>query len=441
MDVLLRGYSVSPETWFYLSTLLIIAVYFRFNRLWSLRNLDLALLLLSAPGILLVRKLDVPFWGYVWLFVVTGLYLARLLADPILQRRPQLSQNLNAGGLIFLCASAFVFLSTKAITEALPESTVVTVEHTKALINRENLPEPPELAEGPAPGPAATLLAAPVEIVFADLAARILSILTHGAVVAGLIVSGKKLFGDIHLGLASATLYMLLPCTAYDVGSFTHVLPAALIVWAIVFYRHPIVAGVFLGLASGAMFFPVFLLPLWFEFYGRRGRWRFGIALAAVALVLVGSLALTSRDGPTFINKTLGSIDLQVLAFRAPDAPSIVPSFWNNNTQLSYYRLPVIALYCIQLALLTWLPRQKNVEHLLAHSTAIILGTQFWYTQQGGTYLLWYLPMLLMVMFRPRLLHLVPPDQSLDENASQIRDRSSAEPNPTLGSVRSQLYR
>jgi hypothetical protein len=437
MDVLLRGYEVNKETWFYLSTLLIIAVFFRFNRFWSLRNLDLVLLLLPAPGLLLVNILPEPFWAYVWLFAVSGLFLARLLADPILQRRPQLGQNLNAGGLIFLCASAFVFLATKSITETLPPSTEVTVEHSKALINRESRPDPPEVASEPAPGPAATLLAAPVEFVFENLAARILSILTHGAVVAGLIVAGKKLFGDVHLGLASSTLYMLLPGTAYSVGSFNHVLPSALIVWAIVFYRSPIVAGVFLGLASGAMFFPVFLLPLWFVFYGRNGRWRFSVALAGVALVLIASLALTSRDGPTFVNKILGSIDLEVLAFRSDDESK---GFWQAG-YMSYYRLPVIALYCIQLAVLTWLPRQKTVEHLLAHSTAIILSTQFWYTQQGGTYLLWYLPMLLMVVFRPRLLHLVPPDQSLEENASAIRDRATGDSAPTLGSVRSQLYR
>jgi len=436
MDVLLRGYEVNKETWFYLSTLLIIAVFFRFNRFWSLRNLDLVLLLLPAPGLLLVNILPEPFWAYVWLFAVSGLFLARLLADPILQRRPQLGQNLNAGGLIFLCASAFVFLATKSITETLPPSTEVTVEHSKALINRESRPDPPEVASEPAPGPAATLLAAPVEFVFENLAARILSILTHGAVVAGLIVAGKKLFGDVHLGLASSTLYMLLPGTAYF-GSFNHVLPSALIVWAIVFYRSPIVAGVFLGLASGAMFFPVFLLPLWFVFYGRNGRWRFSVALAGVALVLIASLALTSRDGPTFVNKILGSIDLEVLAFRSDDESK---GFWQAG-YMSYYRLPVIALYCIQLAVLTWLPRQKTVEHLLAHSTAIILSTQFWYTQQGGTYLLWYLPMLLMVVFRPRLLHLVPPDQSLEENASAIRDRATGDSAPTLGSVRSQLYR
>ncbi len=438
MDVLLQGYSVSPPTWFYLSTLLILAVFYRFNRFWSLRNVDLVLLLLAAPGLLFAKNESTRQLGYIWLFSLSGLYLARLLADPILQRRPQLGQNLNSGGLIFLCAAAFVFLSTKAITDTLPDSTKATVQQADDLLKRTNVPELPHVQGEPAPGPAASLLAAPVEFMFEELAARILSILAHGAVVAGLIVAGKKLFGDVQLGLAAATLYMLLPGTAYDVGKFNHVLPAALIVWAIVYYRKPVVSGVFLGLASGAMFFPVFLLPLWFAFYGRRGSLKFGIALGAVALILVGSLALTSRDGSTFVDKILGSVDLEVLAFRS-DATG--EGFWKQSEYLSFYRLPVIALYCMQLVLLTVFPRQKNVEHLLAHSAAIIISTQFWYTQQGGVYVLWYLPMFLMVVFRPRLLHLLPPDLSLEANTTSIRDRKASEAPIATGGVRSQLYR
>ena len=69
MDVLLKGYSVNPPTWFYLSTLLILAVFYRFNRIWSLRNVDLVLLLLAAPGLLFVRNVDSRQMGYIWLFV------------------------------------------------------------------------------------------------------------------------------------------------------------------------------------------------------------------------------------------------------------------------------------------------------------------------------------------------------------------------------------
>jgi len=38
-----------------LSSLLMIGVYFKFSRFWSVRNIDLALLILSAPGLLMVH--------------------------------------------------------------------------------------------------------------------------------------------------------------------------------------------------------------------------------------------------------------------------------------------------------------------------------------------------------------------------------------------------
>ena len=37
------GYSLNDSTWFYLSFLLILAVYFKFSRFWSIRNVDLLL--------------------------------------------------------------------------------------------------------------------------------------------------------------------------------------------------------------------------------------------------------------------------------------------------------------------------------------------------------------------------------------------------------------
>jgi hypothetical protein len=60
------------------------------------------------------------------------------------------------------------------------------------------------------------------------------------------------------------------------------------------------------------------------------------------------------------------------------------------------------------------------VEVLLAQSTAAVVGTQLWYTQKGGVYLLWYLPLMLMVVFRPRLIHL-----RMLESAEPVGDQAS----------------
>ena len=64
---------VELTTWVYLSSLLTVAIYFKFSRLWSVRNLDLLALIALAPGLLLIDYGgDVKYYGYIWLFGVGG---------------------------------------------------------------------------------------------------------------------------------------------------------------------------------------------------------------------------------------------------------------------------------------------------------------------------------------------------------------------------------
>jgi len=402
MDVVLAGYEVNGPTWFYLSLLLIVAVYFRFTRVFSLRNVDLGLLLSASPGLLLLRPendAQLHVVGHTWLFVITCLFLVRLFIDGTLKRRPYLGQNLNAHGLGFLCASVLVFLSAKAITESLPEATHVSVQQADALIHR-TATDPESGASEVTAGPAVPLITAPVAYVFDDLAAKILAILGHIAVVTGLWFIGRNLFNDTGLGMAMATMYLLLPCTAYNVGEFNHVLPSALIVWAVVCYRRPLISGILLGLACGAMFFPVVLLPIWAAFYGKQGAKKFAIALVCVALVLTASLALTSSDPDSFYRKTIGTLNMAVNLFS--DTPH-GGGFWEDAGYFSPYRIPVMTAYFIAVIIMTIWPRRRSLEVLIAQSAAVVVGTQLWYTQKGGVYLLWYFPLLLMVVFRPRL--------------------------------------
>lgn len=412
MDVILRGYAVNDATWFYLSLLLIMAVYFRFNRVVSLRNLDLGLLLSIAPGLLLVR-MNYPF-GDVWLLVVTGLLLGRLFFDSFWKRRPLFEQNLNSAGLAFLAVAAFTFLMSQVITEAPPPSAVETVRRADEMLKRQDTtPEQPVTPDAQ-PGPTARLLAAPVvqtsglvagssedRWAVEQMAARSVAVLAHLAVVLGLWFLGKRLFADTNTGLAMATLYLLLPCTSIDVGKVNHVLPAALIIWALVAYRTPSISGGLMGLACGSLLFPVFLLPLWAVFYGRRGAVRFALSLCLVGTVLMSSLLLTSADSHSFTKQILGSIDWSSLTLN-----SEAVGVWKDR---EVYRIPVIVAFFVMLIVLTFLPREKNLEHLIGHSTAIVVATQLWYPQQGGAYVLWYLPLLLCVMFRPRLTNQTPP--------------------------------
>ncbi|MBM4090225.1 MAG: hypothetical protein FJ276_12505, partial [Planctomycetes bacterium] len=53
-EVLFHYEKIDPTTWVYLASLLIVGLFFKFGRFWSVRNLDLILLILLAPGLLLV---------------------------------------------------------------------------------------------------------------------------------------------------------------------------------------------------------------------------------------------------------------------------------------------------------------------------------------------------------------------------------------------------
>src|SRR5262245_58349682 len=55
-EILFHYHKIDPATWVYLSSFLMIGLFFQFNRFWSVRNLDLILLILLAPGLLMVNE-------------------------------------------------------------------------------------------------------------------------------------------------------------------------------------------------------------------------------------------------------------------------------------------------------------------------------------------------------------------------------------------------
>ncbi len=83
-DILFHYYRVNPTTWFYLASLLSIALFFKFNRVLSVRNLDLVGLILLAPGLLAVEyggykaSMAAQQLGFIWIFTVSGIFLLRL---------------------------------------------------------------------------------------------------------------------------------------------------------------------------------------------------------------------------------------------------------------------------------------------------------------------------------------------------------------------------
>ena len=475
-DYLLNYHSVNTNTWVYLSSLLMIGLFFKFGRFWSVRNLDLVLLIFLAPGLLLVhhgqlelrKELqvkqiqaeankkkaiaskgkgrkdkgngkqqsnkqitnkkeiktedkdkdpkgqsagldDAPFrpkdsdgrrltrGGYIWVLVVSGLFLGRLLADSTMVRRPLLDPNLSTGGLIFLGCSLFVFLMANLIgSPGEPNRFRVDGADGTSTVQRQG----PGYAILDYFPPIRTFVGGertPSQMRAAnETAAKILAIASHLAIVMGMVVIGFRHFENTKMGLGAALIYLMLPYTAQMTGRVDHVLPAAMLVWAVVSYRHPIGAGIFIGLATGMVYYPLFLLPLWISFYWRRGVWQFVIGLVATLALMAMILAFVSNDLRAF-----GENIQQMFGLWRP-AMEGLQGVWGLGWS-PFYRLPVLALFFVLSGTLAMWPAQKNLGTLLCCSAAVMVAIQFWHGFGGGLYMAWYLPLTLLTIFRPNL--------------------------------------
>jgi hypothetical protein len=63
----------------------------------------------------------------------------------------------------------------------------------------------------------------------------------------------------------------------------------------------------------------------------------------------------------------------------------------------------VLIAYLALVVITTFWPADKNLGELIALSAALLVASQFWFLDEGGTLVLLYLPLVLLMMFRPNL--------------------------------------
>ena len=63
----------------------------------------------------------------------------------------------------------------------------------------------------------------------------------------------------------------------------------------------------------------------------------------------------------------------------------------------------MLVTFVVMMATLALWPPPKNLGTLLSCSAAVLLGSQFWKAHNGGLFMAWFLPLLLLVVFRPNL--------------------------------------
>jgi hypothetical protein len=386
-------------------------------------------------------------------FVVLALsviLIVRLTFDESLTRRPRLEQNLNQAGLTFLFFPAFTILMTGVFLKDPPVRNIDSVKSGVALLQGHESSDVTAAGDQATPPATETIIAAGAAKVAElsgqvdsvenrdasgrtsteEMIARILVVVAHTTVVVGLMYIGRKHFCSAQLGVSMCCLYLLLPCTAFNVHELSHVVPGACLTWAFAMYRKPAVAGVLLGLACGTLFFAVFLLPLWAVFYGRKGSLRFGISLGAVAAVVLMTFALTSATTDSFVSKLVMTANWT--AYRLFDAATPMSESAIGHV---FLRIILAALFFVMFVAMTVIPRKRNLENLLANSTALIVAAQLWYPEDVGSYVLWYLPLLMLVMFRPRLDRFVPPEADHSHTMQRPSDQQTQQGAGTLSRV------
>lgn len=449
-------YDVSPTTWFYLSALMITGIFFKFYRVLSVRNMDIAALLFFGPSMLLMMFGYVQA-GYIIMFCMTLFYAIRLLLDGLMVRRPLLEPNLDSSGMRFTCISLLIFLAGSiAISvcplEIKPGSELMTQQplSLENALRISQIKNQQELTDSAQRGPgypwfhefALTPLssAAPVPEVkepsqvennthgsdaadnFASLSptlnptpsslssttalnlneshvywTKILAIMGHILIVTGIIAVGYFHFGNFDTGVSAAVLYLLLPYSYQFATRLDHIIPAAFLIWALVFYRRPWVSGFLIGMASTLVYYPWFLLPLWISFYWRRGAVRFTMSAIITMLIMGLTILVFSQSRESCVDNIVNMMGCVGMFWHRPQG------FWDVAVSDIAYRIPVLAAYCALCFSLIFWPSQKNLGVLLSCSAAVLLGSQLCHPYQGGLYMAWYLPFLILTIFRPNL--------------------------------------
>ena len=401
----------NPTTWFYFSALLAMALFFKFSRLLSMRNLDVLTLYLFTPGLLLLAEGTHDFFGYLWLMIASLYFLGRCLIDMAFVRRPSLGSNLDLSGLAWLAGALFV--SLVAVAGRQPAGDEKKDDSKGDPIGK--LPKQIEKAIQPM---------APPDVDDSRLylwAERGLALLCHLSVVVALVLIGWRHFDDVRAGMSAATFYLLLPYTflllpdsPLGVGRWDHAWPMSLMLWAVFCYRRPVLSGMFLGVATGTAFFLLVALPVWLSFYRYRGATRFLVSFvvsALLGLAVLGGLLWINGELPSGLRSDWTTFDWQ--PWKHPAATT--PGFWRFARMPAAYRVPVVFATMVLVIGSAFWPTPKNLAHLIALSAATLISIQFWYADRGGVYVLWFLPLLLLLVFRPNLSSTAPPVPPSDD--------------------------
>lgn len=256
-----------------------------------------------------------------------------------------------------------------------------------------------------------------------DLATQLAAIAFHLTALAALFVIVRRL-STVESALGAVALYASMPYLAgLDAGHghgsiagvrfVSHLAPSALLLLALATTRRAFVSGAWFAASAATLFFPVFMFPAWLAWrIWRRDRpLQFCAGVATVGCATL-ALVVAFTPAPSMVESValfLRSVVAHQEGAGFREYGSSTFGFWGTHPGLAgFWHEPVVGtspfadpsflLLVIGCLAVCWWTRRGGLVALAGATAAVGAGVQLWKTHGGGTYIEWYLPVLILAL-------------------------------------------
>lgn len=413
----------------WVSFVLVLVLIGNFTRPLSLQNLDILLIYALAP-LLYVTWTHTKI-AYTGLFVITCILLMRCLWGALAQKQGPLQLNIRDPRMLWALIAFALLLHVLTLYERhIGDVGLWSAIGGEYLLRTGHLPYGTGFGANCVYGPLMYVLFVPAGL----FAAYIEEIPQVGEVILGefnnwqamrgvqsteLVLDLVALYllyrvarkqGDHSIGLCVVFVYAISPYILGMKGELgleraSHIAGMPFILSALLLLHRPALAGLLLGIATGMLYYPLFLMPLWCGYlwrsHGKPKAMVFFTSYAAVGVVCILMLMfmvqpVDEAESPigAFIDDTIAQQQ-----FKAGYGNSHL-SFWGQYPGLAAWGKPGAGVfYCLCCLLLAFFPRRIEFGRLLALSAAVLVGTQLVLSFAGGTYVGFYLAPVIVTLF------------------------------------------
>ena len=427
LTIILPRFHGASSAW--LSLLFTIVLFGNWKRITSLVHLDIILLHALAPFLLLTwSHTQIAYTG---IFLITVLLFIRCLSISIFQRNAMEAPALSEPRvLMFLLLFAILLHVVTVYSRGIGDAGIWSAIGADYLWQTGRLPYGTDFGPNCIYGPLMYVLFLPANL-FAPAGVTVMepgtivtphyeTFVMYGVQTTVLLLDLITLWAlyllarrssDQARSMAIVFIYAVSPYllgirSEIGLERVSHVAGIPFLLVALLCTKRPGATGVLLGIATGMLYYPVFLTPLWFGYHRRHSGFKHALlfiggyaAVGIVCLIMILGMVHPIDDVDSPLHAFLDDSILQQ-QFKEGYGNSPL-SFWGQYPILASWGKPMAGFaYCLFCLSLFFIPRRIGFPQLLALSTAILVASQLALSFAGGTYIGFYYALLVLILFQ-----------------------------------------